>query len=48
MVERLRLLYAEAIPLAVNLLEAFPARENPQYRLNFEGDLIEGTEEKER
>ena len=48
MVERLRLLYAQAIPLAVNLLEAFPVRENPQYRLNFEGELVAGTEENAR
>lgn len=48
MVGRLRLLYVEAVPLAVSLLEAFPVRENPQYRLNFEGELAEGTEEKER
>ena len=48
MVKRLRLLYAQAIPLAVNLLEAFPVRENPQYRLNFEGELVAGTEENAR
>lgn len=41
MVKRLRLLYAEALPLAVELIEAFPDLSHPQYCYDFDGHLHE-------
>ena len=37
MVERLRGMYAQALPLAAELIEAFPDLEHPQYSRDFEG-----------
>lgn len=37
MVDRLQALYAEAVPVAVALIEAFPTLEHPQFSRNFEG-----------
>lgn len=39
MVRRLRLLYAEAVPLAVALIGRFPDLTHPQYRYDFNGTL---------
>ena len=39
MVQRLQLLYASALPLAVTLIEAFPDLSHPQYHYDFDGQL---------
>lgn len=44
LVEHLRQLYTQALPLAVSLIEAFPALKDPQYRLDFEGQDTEKRE----
>lgn len=45
MVERLREMYREALPLAAALIEAFPGLENPQYSRDFEGQTAARSED---